>query len=112
LIIANTIYLAVGTSNTGVGPWQVDSFPIATYRGGEYEIAIRSGTTNGYQISKMLVLQDGGNGYITEYGIVSSNGSLGSFTATLTGGNFLLNFTPVAAMTVAYIQGTKVLISV
>ena len=69
----------------------VDSFSATTFRSAEYSAQIvdnTSPTSAGYQITKLLVVQDGINAYVTEYGTISSNtttGSLSTFSANISG---------------------------
>ena len=85
LIVANT-YLF--TSNVA----QVaDSFSATVYRTAEYTIQVVDNTSPsfGYQMSKLLLVQDGTNAYITEYGQIYSNTALGAvatFTANISAG--------------------------
>lgn len=66
-------------ASTGV----VDSFVKSTYRGVEYVVTVKNNDANAYQISKLNVLHDGSttDAYVSEYGVVISNGQLGVFTA-------------------------------
>ena len=72
----------------------VDSFPIATYRSAEYLVQLANSTS--HQVSKILGVHDGSAGYVTEYGMMLSNVSLGVFSATVSGGNFNLQCTPTS----------------
>ena len=68
----------------------VDSFTTTTYRSAEYtaQIVDNTPTSGGYQITKLLVVQDGINAYVTEYGTIFSNtttGSLATFSANISG---------------------------
>lgn len=72
----NVINVNVPSSTT-----LVDSFLIDTYRGVEYSMSIKNLDANGYQMSKVHVLQDGGGALIAEFGVLYSNNQLGVFTA-------------------------------
>lgn len=110
LTLNNVECLNVNTTTTGTTSQVVDSFLISTWRSVEYTLTIKNGVANGYQMSKLLVLQDGGNAYVTEFGVLQSNGTQGAFTATANSIAVILNFTPIATATT--IQGTKLLTSI
>ena len=75
------------TSTTGAET--ADSFAAATFRGAEYLVTIKVGTT--YQLSKLLVLHDGTNSYVTEYGTIRSSATnLATFASSISGSNVLL----------------------
>lgn len=84
------------TSNTSVQV--VDSFLSASFTSAEY--LIEQSTNTSYQLSKLLLVNHPTlNTFITEYGVVSSNGSLGTFSANANTTHVLLNFTPSTAVT-------------
>jgi len=59
----------------------VDTWPIATYRAVKYLITIKQGTN--YQVSEIIVIHDGITTYMTEYGVIETNGVLGAFTSDI-----------------------------
>lgn len=77
----------------------VDQYPLATIKGAEYALHIKNDVANGYQFSKILTVHtgSGGTAFSTEYGIVTSNGILGTFSASVLGANVLLSVTPTVA---------------
>jgi hypothetical protein len=107
----NTNYQNVNVATSGVSTQVVDSFLLNTYRGAEYYINVKNGAANQHQISKILLLQDGTNGTMTEYAIIQSNGTIGVFSSTQNSTAAILSFTPNAGVTAANVQGTKVLIT-
>ena len=70
----------------------LDTFSTSTYRSAKYFNQIVSG--NNVHISEISIFHDGTKAYINEYGIASNNGTLGSFDASITGGNVAMSFTP------------------
>lgn len=92
-----TLGIATGigtTFTTGTG------LSIAFYRsssrfGGSvaYTNAI-SGVSTNYQVSDLLVLQNGTTADYAEYAAIANNDTLGTFTADISGGNARLLFTP------------------
>lgn len=85
------------TNTTTVVQTTVDSFSASAYRSAKYMIQISSSIK--HHILEILVLHDGTTVYITQYGEVYTNSSLGSFDATITSGNVNLYFTPVNSLT-------------
>jgi hypothetical protein len=59
----------------------VDYFAVNTYRAAEYIVTIKNNSANQYQMSKLLVMWDGTNVLTTEYGVMASNGLIGTFSA-------------------------------
>jgi NF-X1-type zinc finger protein NFXL1 len=72
----------------------VDSFAVASYRSAEYIVQLANST--GYQVSKILGVHDGSTGYVTEYGVMNTGVAMGTFTATVSGGNFNLQCVPTS----------------
>lgn len=75
----------------------VDSFDKTAYRTAEYVISIKNNSANGYQTSKLLLIHDTGDAYVTEYGVISTNTTLGTFSANVNSSNCNLLFTPTVA---------------
>jgi hypothetical protein len=92
----------------------VDSFSATTFRSAEYSVQIVDNTSPssaGYQITKLLVVQDGTNAFVTEYGTISSNtttGSLSTFSANISGTTVRL-FGIVANSTIANSSSSNVI---
>lgn len=83
----------------------VDQYPLNTIKGSEYALHIRNDSANGYQISKVLTVHTGAGGtaFSTEYGVVTSNGVLGTFSASVVGANVILTVTPtVSSSTITF----------
>lgn len=71
----------------------LDSFTLASYRAGEYLISIKDNTANNFQVTKILLLQDNTEAYITEYGQMYNNNVVASFSANANATHFKLNYT-------------------
>jgi len=82
------------TSTTGLTSQAVDTFSTTTFRSADYTVSIKDNNANGYQISKLLVIHNGTSAYVTEYGIMTTNASLGTFSSDISGGNVRLLLTP------------------
>ena len=91
--------LSQAVSTTGTSIQNIDSFSTSTYRTAEYLISVKDNVANNYYSSKLIVMHDGGNAYITEYGVIISNTSLGTFSANIISSNVCLQFTPVSSNT-------------
>jgi hypothetical protein len=76
----------------------VDSFIKTLYRSAKYYIQIASGTD--YHVTEALLLHDGSDVFITEYGTIFSNTSLGNVTATINSANVELLVAPTNASSV------------
>jgi hypothetical protein len=89
---------------SGTDEQVLDQYNASEIRAAEYSIHIEDNNANGYQLSKILTLHSGnsaasGNAYTTEYGIVTSNTLLATFSANVIGANVVLNVTPVSTNT-------------
>ena len=63
---------------------------------GVYAIAFVEDTTNNQnQISEIIILSDGSNAFISEYGNIETGSSLGVFSVDLVGNNLEIYFTPI-----------------
>jgi hypothetical protein len=55
--------------------------------------------SSGIQACKILLMDNGTTAYCTEYAVMYSGSSLGSFSCTTSGSNILLQFTPTNSST-------------
>lgn len=94
----------ITTSNTNLQV--VDSFPIASYRGGKYVISIKNTDNNDYQMTEIIAMHDGTNTLSTEYATLVSNTTLAQFTTDINSGNFRLLITPTLANNVVKFNTT------
>jgi hypothetical protein len=95
IITANTYNIGVdaGISTTrttvaSTSPTTIDSFAVATFRSARVQVQITQSTN--YQASDVLVIHDGSTADVVEYGSIATNDYLGTFSATVSGGNCLL----------------------
>jgi hypothetical protein len=78
----------------------IDSYSLNDYRAAKYLIQIDEGTglSAEYQMNEILLIANNNNVVaLTEYGIVSTNGPMGDFTATVSSNIVTLIFTPTFA---------------
>ena len=66
----------------------IESFAVATYRSARVQVQITQGTD--YQTSDVLIIHNGSTASIVEYGSIATNDYLGTLSATISGGNCLL----------------------
>jgi hypothetical protein len=108
--IANTSSSGISTSslNTGYLESRITSIasstsPVAniiseysnTYSGAYYLVSLEDITNNEYQVSEIVVADDGVTPALTEFGILQTNYTLGEFDVTISGGKTQLTFTPI-----------------
>lgn len=98
-------WVAAGTAST-----QVTAFAYSTNWGSsEFLVRVMSSATGHQhsQLSKVLVTTDAaGNVAVTEYGIVTTNGSMGDVTADISGGNVRILVTPTYDSSEVIVSGT------
>ena len=66
----------------------IETFSTATYRSARIQVQITQGTD--YQAADLLVIHNGSIASVIEYGAIATNDYLGTFSATISGGNCLL----------------------
>lgn len=86
-------------NTTGSSAQIVDTFAKNTYYSSEYTITVNDNNANNRQISKVLIVHDEGNAYLTEYAIVVTNNDLGAFTANINSNTVRLYFAPTSTNT-------------
>jgi hypothetical protein len=96
-VYSNVMQLATfqSTSISGTSQQSLDRWNSTTYRSARYFIQIRDGAN--MHISEISVFHDGTKAYLNEYGIATNNGQLGTFDASLGGGELTVKFTPNGA---------------
>lgn len=97
--IANTYNLSYGNINsnnavttTNSANQILDIFSTDLYRSVKYQVQVTSSTS--YQISELLLIHDGTTSYITEYGLITTNGVLMSYDTDVSGGSVRLLISP------------------
>lgn len=86
IILEGVLKIDTSTSTGGLANQEhvIDSFPINTYRSAKYFVQISSGSN--YQSSEVLVVHNGTESYLTEYGFVQTNGTLANVETRIEGG--------------------------
>ena len=103
-VMSNTYTFS--NSNTAAN---VDLFSPSTYRSAEYLIQVVDSSISSFQITKILVVHDGTNPYMTEYGTIYNSSNMGVFNSGING-NFFLQFTPVSNNCVVRVQRTAMVV--
>jgi hypothetical protein len=83
--------MASGTiTNVGTGDGLLDSWSTSAFRGGKYVITTTDNVHGNYQITEVLILQDGINADVTSYGVLTNlanaNVSVMTFSANVNSG--------------------------
>lgn len=91
-ISTNDVTLTSDTANQ-----VVDTFPTGVYRSGKYLVQMTEGTN--YHVTEVTVIHDDINTYITQYGTVFTNTSLGTIDSDISSGSVRLLVSPVSANT-------------
>jgi hypothetical protein len=100
LRIADAIFDSTQTLVNTVNPTLIDTFRTDEFRSAKYLIQIDEGTGPGADfelLEILLVVDNNGQAWATEYGVVTSNGYLGVMSAEVIGGNvglYFLSFAP------------------
>ena len=72
----------------------VDSWSASTFRTAKYLLQIHDTSANEYHTSEILLTHNGTTVFLTEYAIIYTAASLGSFNSDISGGNVRLLVTP------------------
>lgn len=75
----------------GSGPSPIDSFSAVSYRSAKYQMQISDGTD--YETCTVYLIHDGTEVYLSTYGNIFSNESMGEFDAELEDGTITISFT-------------------
>jgi hypothetical protein len=88
------------TTSTGItttAATAIDTFSSTLFRSARVQVQITQGTN--YQASDVLIIHDGSTADIVEYGSIATTDYLGTFSATVSGGNCLLRINMGSAST-------------
>ena len=78
----------------------VAQYESETFNGAYYIVCVEDTTNSHYQISEVIVVDDGTTAFITEYAINQTVTNLGDFDAAISGDYTTLTFTPIASANV------------
>ena len=108
LSINESVFSSINVQTSGTSEQIVDNFDLTTYQAAEYVVSIKDNAANGYQVSKLILLHDTGDAYVTEYGVIYSNGMLGTFSANANVTHSRLTVTPTQSNTQLKISRTLI----
>jgi hypothetical protein len=94
-----TPILLDSNTTTGTSSQILDSYALASVNGAEYTVHIKDNNANGYQITKLLTVHNNTTAFITEYGTITTNNTLGTFAATTNSSHVIINVTPLSSNT-------------
>ena len=80
------------TTMTTTSATTIATHSATVYRTVKYLVQLTQGTD--YHSTEINLIHDGSTVYITEYGTLYDNATLGTFDATISSGNILLKLTP------------------
>ena len=88
---------AGGTYNgiSGTSAQTIDTWSKTTYTSAKYIVQVMD--SGDIHTEELMVIQDGTDVYISQYGVVTNNGELGEFDGAISGGNVQITFTPTGA---------------
>lgn len=109
-ISSNNNISAVSANLSGTSEQIVDSFPHSLYQSADYRINIKDNNANNYVHSNISILCSGNSTFSTEYGIITSNNSLGVFNVSSNSTHAILAYQPVSSN--VNINALRVLIGV
>ena len=94
--------IATGTASepmTASTAYAIDAVTITTFRTVKYLVQVSQGSIN-YQSAELLVMHNGTDTFMTEYGdIWTGTSPLGMFSAGIAAGTMTLSFTPTTTAT-------------
>jgi hypothetical protein len=102
LKISDTVFDSTQTLVNTTATTAIDTYSITQFRSAKYLIQIDEGigTNADFELREILLVADNnGRVWATEYGVVTSNGDLGTFAAEISGSDVVLYFTAFAATT-------------
>jgi hypothetical protein len=100
LKIADTVFDSTQTLVNTTATTAIDTYSITQFRSAKYLIQIDEGigTNADFELREILLVADNNSRvWATEYGVVTSNGDLGTFAAEISGSDVILYFTAFAA---------------
>jgi len=95
-VLSHSLKTTVATTSTTT----IATIDGTKYRTIELLIQLTQGTS--HHSTKVFVLHDGTDTWLTEYAVLTSDGALTSITATLSGSNVLIQTTQGSATSAAY----------
>jgi hypothetical protein len=95
----------INVTTAGLSAANIDFFTRASARSAEYLLTVSDTAANNYHMAKLLMIFDGTNALITEYGQITTNTSIGTWSAGSNATHVVLVYTPTT--TGSTIKGFK-----
>jgi hypothetical protein len=106
ITVGDSGILSQNTTTSTTNDQILDTFSTSAWRSANYVVTMNAGTD--YHTTQITVIHNGTNAYLTEYGMVYTNNSLGLFNTSIVSGSLRLNITPTfAATTVRMLRTTN-----
>jgi hypothetical protein len=86
-------------NTTGTAAQVIDSIVMGTNFSAQYLIAVKDNVANNRYSSNLLMTHDTVSAYLTEWAQITTNSSIGVFSATSNATSAILNFTPISTNT-------------
>jgi len=102
-IVVDQTGVTVGTSAT-----TVDSFATSTYRMAKYVLMAENAAGDEWEAAEAIVVHDGTTATLTVYGVTATGADSWTYSATISGGNVLLQATAGEASTTVKFQPTYI----
>lgn len=99
LSFANCNITEVDLTTTGVAAVNLDSWAIGSYRSAEYVIQVTDNAANNHQVSKLIVTHDGSNALWDEYALLTTNGTIMTFSGVTNSTTLSIQGTPSSSNT-------------
>jgi hypothetical protein len=90
---------SLSTNTTGTTSQEIDNYDMSIFGGVEFFVRVKNNIANGYHATKILTFHNTVNAFSTEYGVLTSNGSLGSFAVSTNATHVILSMTPTSSNT-------------
>lgn len=97
IILGDSLLLSQNTITSTTNDQIIDTFSTGVYRSAQYNVTLTAGTD--FHTTQISVIHDDNIAYMTEYGTITTNTSLGAFTVSLASGSVRLNVAPTNAVT-------------
>lgn len=93
--IDDTVYTSIDLTTNTLSASIIDIIAMNTARSAEYNLSLTDNNANNFQVSKLILIHNGGSGFITEFGAIQTNTvNMGTFSASTNATHLILNYLP------------------
>lgn len=89
----------LSTNTSGTSSQEIDNYSMSNFGAVEFFVRVKNNLANGYHATKILTFHNNVDAFSTEYGVMTSNGSLGSFAVSTNTTHVILAMTPTSSNT-------------